>query len=472
MWMPSVPSKMRWIVAVAFAATCVLYGLMNLIAGNPINDIREWTLTGRAELEAIHQATGGWDPAKIRDFVNLARTNLELDAFEAKLASEHPEHLEVLRFPIVAFGGPWAEVMDIGWDAARKERLNRSEASWTTNNNVTRGGCLTLVYYVDEARQITASDEPGVSPSGPGATATPPADAGAATAITTKGQPYELDPYMSRYVLELQVRAGPTSGLGGGVFFRDHVDHRRYVQGKVVAQWEHYDKVERWQPIARLDSSPLVPLQPAGVALSERELAKTFFTRMKERYAELRTVKLELPDTEIRDQIITYVEAMLLRFLGREASTTAGYPDVVMRTFEPLEENIVWRRRLNGTSYLGVIQFATVVALLFMLICAWSFAQERESERSHALKVAMDYALWVMPSLGFLGTIVGIGTALMGAGDIVIGTDVQKTQVIRGMTDGLAVAFDTTFVGLGCSIIAALVEALLSARGAREQTQV
>mgnify|MGYP001242103790 CR=1 FL=1 len=55
------------------------------------------------------------------------------------------------------------------------------------------------------------------------------------------------------------------------------------------------------------------------------------------------------------------------------------------------------------------------------------------------------YISWAIPSIGFIGTVRGIGEALSKASDALAGD-------ISGMTDSLGVAFNSTFVALFLSI--------------------
>ena len=55
------------------------------------------------------------------------------------------------------------------------------------------------------------------------------------------------------------------------------------------------------------------------------------------------------------------------------------------------------------------------------------------------------YISWAIPSIGFIGTVRGIGEALSKASEALAGD-------ISGMTDSLGVAFNSTFVALFLSI--------------------
>ena len=56
------------------------------------------------------------------------------------------------------------------------------------------------------------------------------------------------------------------------------------------------------------------------------------------------------------------------------------------------------------------------------------------------------YLIWAIPSIGFIGTVRGIGEALAKADQAVQGD-------ITGMTNSLGIAFNSTFVALIISII-------------------
>lgn len=68
------------------------------------------------------------------------------------------------------------------------------------------------------------------------------------------------------------------------------------------------------------------------------------------------------------------------------------------------------------------------------------------------------YLAWAIPSLGFVGTVLGIGRALTGFGD---GSGDLPMQFI---TSNLSTAFDTTFVALLLSLILMLVIGICQAR--------
>ncbi|MBD3646403.1 MAG: MotA/TolQ/ExbB proton channel family protein, partial [Pseudomonadales bacterium] len=71
---------------------------------------------------------------------------------------------------------------------------------------------------------------------------------------------------------------------------------------------------------------------------------------------------------------------------------------------------------------------------------------ESESERLDSELSMIRYIAWAIPSIGFLGTVRGIGQALGQAHKAVQGD-------IAGVTQSLGVAFNSTFVALLISIV-------------------
>ncbi len=71
---------------------------------------------------------------------------------------------------------------------------------------------------------------------------------------------------------------------------------------------------------------------------------------------------------------------------------------------------------------------------------------DAESERQESDLSIIRYIAWAIPSIGFIGTVRGIGNALAQAHRAVEGD-------ITGVTDNLGVAFNSTFIALLISII-------------------
>lgn len=67
------------------------------------------------------------------------------------------------------------------------------------------------------------------------------------------------------------------------------------------------------------------------------------------------------------------------------------------------------------------------------------------------------YTIWVLPTLGFLGTVMGISLALRYAGQ----ADPRDPTLLHELTRILAVKFDTTLVALSLSAILVLIQHLI-----------
>ena len=70
------------------------------------------------------------------------------------------------------------------------------------------------------------------------------------------------------------------------------------------------------------------------------------------------------------------------------------------------------------------------------------------------------YITWLIPTMGFIGTVIGIATALAYAGEV----NGQGEHFVAELTAKLAVAFDTTFVALLMSAILVFIMHLTEGR--------
>jgi flagellar motor component MotA len=77
------------------------------------------------------------------------------------------------------------------------------------------------------------------------------------------------------------------------------------------------------------------------------------------------------------------------------------------------------------------------------------------------------YVIWVIPALGFIGTVMGISLALAYAG----AADLQDPSLLAGLTKQLAVAFDTTLLALVLSAVLVLAQHLVQAYEERSLNQ-
>ncbi len=69
------------------------------------------------------------------------------------------------------------------------------------------------------------------------------------------------------------------------------------------------------------------------------------------------------------------------------------------------------------------------------------------------------YVVWVIPTLGFIGTVIGISLALAYAGS----ADLQDPALLAELTTRLAVAFNTTLLALVMSAVLVLIQHVVQA---------
>ena len=81
-------------------------------------------------------------------------------------------------------------------------------------------------------------------------------------------------------------------------------------------------------------------------------------------------------------------------------------------------------------------------------------------EMLHSRLAINRYVLWAIPSIGFLGTVRGIGEALTRAGEAMAGD-------ISGVAASLGIAFNSTFVALFVSLVVMLFSSMLQGREER-----
>lgn len=84
-------------------------------------------------------------------------------------------------------------------------------------------------------------------------------------------------------------------------------------------------------------------------------------------------------------------------------------------------------------------------------------------ETHRALRAApIAYAIWALPLLGFIGTVIGISGAIGGLGEVF--GDSGREEALQGVLSHLRFAFDTTFVGLAMAIPTMAMASILKMR--------
>lgn len=68
-------------------------------------------------------------------------------------------------------------------------------------------------------------------------------------------------------------------------------------------------------------------------------------------------------------------------------------------------------------------------------------------------KSMITYFAWAIPSIGFLGTVLGMGVALGKAGGMLSDSEVKQKEVIDAVTADLGAAFDTTLIAIAVSLV-------------------
>ncbi len=78
---------------------------------------------------------------------------------------------------------------------------------------------------------------------------------------------------------------------------------------------------------------------------------------------------------------------------------------------------------------------------------------EAKTYLNQVVNGSVDYVLWALPSVGFIGTVVGISLALGDADSVVTAKGAaEQSEAINQVTSLLSVAFDTTLIALVCSL--------------------
>ena len=139
-------------------------------------------------------------------------------------------------------------------------------------------------------------------------------------------------------------------------------------------------------------------------------------------------------------KVTEYNEPVMIGLQGKLADASARVPGSLLLNSTGLALD---RIRLNGAFH-----EANEVA---------AEACDLHLEMLHSKLSINRYVLWAIPSIGFLGTVRGIGEALTKAGEAMAGD-------ISGVAASLGIAFNSTFVALFVSLILMLVSSMLQGR--------
>ena len=130
--------------------------------------------------------------------------------------------------------------------------------------------------------------------------------------------------------------------------------------------------------------------------------------------------------------------------LQRGQTIQSDNTDMYLRQFENLDESqraLLLPRVLSN----GLKRFATTKNIQDVSTSTHTMI-ESEADRLESELSMIRYIAWAIPSIGFIGTVRGIGAALSLAHQAVDGD-------ISGVTQNLGIAFNSTFIALLISIV-------------------
>ena len=86
--------------------------------------------------------------------------------------------------------------------------------------------------------------------------------------------------------------------------------------------------------------------------------------------------------------------------------------------------------------------------MLQQSICFWTL--------SYQARCQLKFCLWAIPTIGFIGTVVGIGGALLETMNVDAVNVIERSIAKSSVSTNIGVAFDTTLVALLLSLIGML----------------
>ena len=237
-------------------------------------------------------------------------------------------------------------------------------------------------------------------------------------------------------------------------------------------------------------ASPSLDLDHAAGLFSERQIARPLVVALLLTLALYPTVMHVLKPDALPDWIGRYLGSGYCRFMVALFVASALYAMLqylglqserrrVLSESDPIASTTrrvrwhAWLRFLTGRDAVDATRIPAALQ-------QW---QERTLSHEHAVHLSdyvllvrgqqhqhnfapIGFSIWVLPMLGFIGTVLGITQAIGGLADSVAVT-ASEADGLSGVLGGLQFAFDTTFVGL--VLVIPLMLALLVLR-VRAQT--
>ena len=159
-------------------------------------------------------------------------------------------------------------------------------------------------------------------------------------------------------------------------------------------------------------------------------------------------------------------KAIAIRRRNRSLLATYIPDDADLNTAEGIEEAIA-ASRATSRKVKDVVLGHRIRRALEHFKGTWNVKEVgdilREESESDFAAVHSSYSIvrlfvWTIPILGFIGTVMGVGAAVGGFATFLSAAQEvsQITDALTGVTAGLSVAFDTTFVALLLSVIVML----------------
>ncbi|MEH6497568.1 MAG: MotA/TolQ/ExbB proton channel family protein [Pseudomonas marincola] len=147
-------------------------------------------------------------------------------------------------------------------------------------------------------------------------------------------------------------------------------------------------------------------------------------------------------------QIMSEWHLYSVDLVGQEAdkSEETDKTDMLRRTLDEIEslsENIIQTPLIQ--TLINSIRRYLITGDVHSTSEAITLSVDAMAMRQEAENSVVRYIIWAIPSIGFIGTVRGIGLALSQADEALAGD-------ISGMTDSLGVAFNSTLVALMISI--------------------